>query len=81
MRMIDADELCEGRVCNDPVRIAALCAPTVDAVKVVRCRNCFYCKQDLENPARCVHPAFTWAPKVCLDDYCSRGELWGGCSQ
>lgn len=28
MRLIDADELTEGRVENDPVVIAALCAPT-----------------------------------------------------
>ena len=29
MRLIDADELIKGRVENDPVRIAAICAPTV----------------------------------------------------
>ena len=29
MRPIDANELCEGRVCNDPVRIAAMCADTL----------------------------------------------------
>lgn len=34
MRLIDADELCEGRVENDPVRIAAMCAPTIEAVPV-----------------------------------------------
>lgn len=28
MRLIDADELIKGRVENDPVRIAAGCAPT-----------------------------------------------------
>lgn len=35
MRLIDADELIKDRVENDPVRIAAMCAPTaydVDAV-------------------------------------------------
>lgn len=30
MRLIDADELCESRVENDPVVIAAKCAPTID---------------------------------------------------
>ena len=40
MRLIDADVLIEGRVGNDPVVIAAMCAPTVDAVPVVRCRDC-----------------------------------------
>ena len=34
MRLIDADALCEGRVGNDPVVIAAKCAPTIDAVPV-----------------------------------------------
>ena len=28
MRLIDADDLIKGRVENDPVRIAAMCAPT-----------------------------------------------------
>lgn len=37
-RLIDADKLCEGRVENDPVRIAAICEPTVDAVPVVHGR-------------------------------------------
>ena len=36
MRLIDADELIEGRVENDPVRIAAECAPTAfDKDKVI----------------------------------------------
>lgn len=36
MRLIDADELIEGRVENDPVRIAAECAPTAfDKEKVI----------------------------------------------
>ena len=29
MRLIDADELIKDRVENDPVRIAAMCAPTL----------------------------------------------------
>lgn len=40
MRLIDADVLTEGRVDNDPVVIAAMCAPTVNAVPVVRCMEC-----------------------------------------
>ena len=28
MRLIDADELIKDRIENDPVRIAAMCAPT-----------------------------------------------------
>lgn len=50
MRLIDADALCEGRVCNDPVVIAAKCAPTIDAEPVRPatynasgdCTNCGY---------------------------------------
>ncbi|MBR1810774.1 MAG: hypothetical protein IJ766_03865 [Clostridia bacterium] len=34
MRLIDADELCKDRVSNDPVVIAAKCAPTIDAEPV-----------------------------------------------
>lgn len=37
-RLIDANELIKDRVCNDPVRIAAECAPTIDAVPVVHGR-------------------------------------------
>ena len=40
MRLIDADKLCEGRVSNDPVVIAAKCAHTVNAIEVVRCNDC-----------------------------------------
>lgn len=36
MRLIDADELTKDRVENDPVRIAAMCAPTAfDKEKVI----------------------------------------------
>lgn len=35
MRLIDADELIKERVENDPVRIAAICAPTVFNTKNV----------------------------------------------
>ena len=45
MRLIDADALCEGRVNNDNVVICAQCAPTVDAVKVVRCKDCKYYRE------------------------------------
>lgn len=34
MRLIDADYITEGRVSNDPVVIAAKCAPTIDAIPV-----------------------------------------------
>lgn len=46
MRLIDADALMEGRVDDDPVVIAAMCAKIVDAVPVVRCKDC---KHSYEN--------------------------------
>ena len=40
MRLIDADELIKDRVENDPVRIAAICAPTAfDKEKVIALNN------------------------------------------
>ena len=47
-------------------------APTVDAVPVVRCRECKHC--DPEN-YHCDHPMGTAAPlKRKPDDFCSYGE-------
>ena len=47
-------------------------APTVDAVPVVRCRDCKHC--DPEN-YHCDHPMGTAAPlKRKPDDFCSYGE-------
>lgn len=47
-------------------------APTVDAVEVVRCRECKYC--DPEN-YHCDHPMGTAAPfRRKPDDFCSYGE-------
>lgn len=37
-RYIDADKLCDGRVSNDPVVIAAKCAPEEDVAPVVHAR-------------------------------------------
>ena len=34
MRLIDADYITGGRVSNDPVVIAAKCAPTIDAIPI-----------------------------------------------
>ena len=47
-------------------------APTVDAVEVVRCRECNHC--DPEN-YHCDHPMGTVAPlRRKPDDFCSYGE-------
>ena len=65
-------------------RFATFCAladaveemPTVDAVEVVRCRQCKHC--DPEN-YHCDHPMGTAAPlKRKPDDFCSYGELKEG---
>ena len=51
-------------------------APTVDAVEVVRCRECKHC--DPEN-YHCDHPMGTAAPlKRKPDDFCSYGKRKGG---
>lgn len=68
MRLIDADALIEGRVDNDPVVIDAMCAPTIDAVAVVRCRNCRYADCDAGGLWCTAHDI-----AVQPDDYCSAG--------
>ena len=46
--------------------------PTVDAVEVVRCKNCRFC--DPENK-RCSHPMSTMLPiRRNPEDFCSYGE-------
>lgn len=76
-RLIDADVLIEGRVGNDPVVIAAMCAPTVDAVPVVRCRECRYWYDDPDTYGASDGPKGTcdntWV-KTAYDDFCSFGE-------
>lgn len=55
MRPIDADALCEGRVSNDPVVIAAKCAPTLDCAPVVHGEWKYYHKL---NKAVCLSCSF-----------------------
>lgn len=67
-RLIDANALCEGLVQNHPVVIYARNAPTVDAVEVVRCRECAI-----------PHNKYTGCPKLNgmvtpPDFYCPYGE-------
>ena len=86
MRLIDADALGVGR-CSKDILPAAYCAgwngligliekaPTIDAVPVVRCRECNYC--DPEN-YHSDHPMGTTAPlRREPDDFCSYGEKEG----
>ena len=63
MRLIDADELIKGRVENDPVRIAAGCAPTAfDKEKVIA-------KIDNASMSRCRYGFrnFDLSPRRCID--------------
>ena len=84
MRLIDADRLSEAIHDNVPAPYDDASwakenclyeidiAPTVDAVPVVRCRECKHC--DPEN-YHCDHPMGTAAPlRRKPDDFCSYGE-------
>lgn len=82
MRLIDADALGVGR-CGRDVLPADYCAgwngmvrllekaPTVDAVEVVRCRDCKHYKPD-EYECGCDFAG--GLPYVKADDFCSYGE-------
>ena len=83
-RLIDTNKLIDfidvghlrhpGELCYSEVDVAniLLYAPTVDAVPVVRCRECKHC--DPENH-HCDHPMGTAAPlKRKPNDFCSYGE-------
>lgn len=87
MRLIDADamlnEHCEGCAADiregcktDPFCGSAMWfveAPTVDAVEVVRCKDCvWYCEKNGLNACNRIY-GFTIAPML-PDDYCSYGE-------
>ena len=88
MRLIDADRLSEAIYDNVPAPyeeavwakedcLAEIeAAQTVDAVPVVRCRECKHC--DPEN-YHCDHPMGTAAPlRRKPDDFCSYGERKDG---
>lgn len=82
MRLIDADAT-KRRVADTYFNTLIPCvnralddSPTVDAVPVVRCRECNHC--DPEN-YHCDHPMSTAAPlRRKPDDFCSYGERRGG---
>lgn len=78
MRLIDAysaKEALEYALVGDTASMAERVIdsqPTVDAVPVVRCRECNHC--DPEN-YHCDHPMSTAAPlRRKPDDFCSYGE-------
>lgn len=78
MRLIDVDKL-KGKAFADPDdgEHFVYCqdidkAPTVDAVPVVRCRECRYYAASGATTSFCIHPG---GMKFTSDsDYCSRGK-------
>lgn len=77
MRLIDADapeiQNCEG-VAREIVLGLIAKQPTVDAVKVVRCRDCIYF-EEYETGCTCGGSDYTGlVGDVSPDDFCSRGE-------
>lgn len=83
-RLIDADVLMEADLDFDTVddcvmfRDAIDNAPTVDAVEVVRCKDCKYCDKHTYCDGReyygcgCISPCDY--PEVDLNHYCGYGE-------
>lgn len=53
--------------------------PTIDAVPVVRCKDCVYWRQDVNNLYGCMHWYCTHLlRKTMPDDYCNHGaKIWG----
>lgn len=92
IRLIDVDDLGVGR-CSKDVLPAAYCAgwngllgliekaPTVDAVPVVRCKDCVHWDDDPDTygadygpKGKCMKSFET----MCADDFCSHGERKDG---
>lgn len=76
--LISREALMRGRVCNDPVRIAAMCEPAVDAVEVVRCKDCkHHSIEETECGAKYI-ACNRFDEVMEADDFCSYGERKGG---
>lgn len=68
----DGDSWCDGEIHGTTI----MQAPTVDAVPVVRCKDCEHSKELLDYDG-CNLYCLIWGrefPKVLPDDFCSRGE-------
>lgn len=92
MRLIDADKVNPSEVfcgmsdfaqdCRNAVIELLSAQPTVDAVPVVRCKDCkYYTKHRRLEGMRCNHPALDYDVEcydqwvnVDPDDFCSYGE-------
>lgn len=76
MRLIDADTICEGMVEGwQTVLIKAQVdnAPTVDAVVVVRCKDCKHLAAVNVN-GKGIPTCRVSGMEVATDEFCSRGE-------
>ena len=74
-RLIDADELktiLSIRRTIETIQQAIDNAPTIDAVPVVRCKDCtYYCPLDDSRPYDCLRSGFLCVRK---EDFCSCGK-------
>lgn len=77
MRLIDADDI---RMPNDlpykaSVKRVLMMAPTIDAVEVVRCKDC---KDWIRHSGHASYSptgaCFIWAETTLGEDFCSNGE-------
>lgn len=68
-RRDDVDKICKSFVHRDSLKNA----PTVDAVEVVRCRDCVWCEEFKDINSYCHHPT-DGMHYVQQDDFCSYGE-------
>ena len=75
MRLIDADVADKWMQQNNAFIDSAIlkAIPTIDAVPVVRCRECIYCSWQGDNLVHCDNFERDMMP----DDYCSVGERKG----
>ena len=75
MRLVDADVADKWmRQNNSFIDSAILKAiPTIDAVPVVRCRECKHGKRGVDNMVRCSHPCGK-VISMTAGDFCSYGQ-------
>lgn len=72
MRMIDVDAIPENEM-NYPVWVCLRKQPTIDAVPVVRCRECKHGRRGVDNIVICFHPCGK-AISMTAGDFCSYGQ-------
>jgi hypothetical protein len=84
MKLIDVDSLMEfarnhkdGKVdCNDIARF-----PTIDAVPVVRCKDCKHWEPRMDDFGNCTHYRFAipgaCSPATAMNEFCCLGERGG----